>query len=59
MKKFGLLIFILSSFALAQNAWINEFHYDNSVADLNEFVEVIIPNSLTTSVELAKFSVVL
>jgi len=59
MKKFGLLIFILNSFALAQNAWINEFHYDNSVADLNEFVEVIIPNSLTTSVELAKFSVVL
>jgi hypothetical protein len=41
------------------NAWINEFHYDNLSTDVNEFVEVIVPNSLTTPAELAKFSVVL
>ncbi len=26
------------------NAWINEFHYDNAGADLNEMVEVVIEN---------------
>lgn len=41
------------------NAWINEFHYDNAGTDANEFVEVVIPNAYTTSVELSKFSVVL
>jgi hypothetical protein len=29
----------------AQNAWINEFHYDNDGGDEGEFVEVIIENS--------------
>ncbi len=41
------------------NAWINEFHYDNSGTDVNEFVEVVIPNIYNNSTELAKFSVVL
>jgi len=27
------------------NAWINEFHYDNPGADVNEFVEVVIKNA--------------
>ncbi len=27
--------------------WINEFHYDNTGTDNNEFVEVAVPNSLT------------
>lgn len=29
----------------AQNAWINEFHYDNSGSDVNEFVEIVIENA--------------
>ena len=41
------------------NAWINEFHYDNAGADVNEFVEVVIPVANTTAAELAKFDVVL
>ena len=28
----------------AQNAWINEFHYDNSNPDANEFVEIVVQN---------------
>ncbi len=44
MKKLGLLIFLISSLSLAQNAWINEFHYNNVGADVNEFVEVAIQN---------------
>lgn len=41
------------------NAWVNEIHYDNSGTDVNEFVEIVLPNNYTTSTELAKFSVVL
>ncbi len=41
------------------NAWINEFHYDNISTDVNEFIEVVVPNSHTSSPELTKFSVVL
>jgi len=29
---------------LAQNAWVNEFHYDNTGTDANEFVEIVIEN---------------
>lgn len=34
-----------------QNAWINEFHYDNTGTDVNEFVEVVVedPSSYTLS----------
>lgn len=45
--------------AFLPNAWINEFHYDNAGTDVNEFIEVVIPNVYTTPTELAKFSVVL
>ncbi len=31
----------------AQNAWINEFHYDNSGVDQQEFIEIIAADSLT------------
>ena len=39
------------------NAWINEFHYDNAGADVNEFVEVVIENPGLYN--LANFAVVL
>lgn len=45
--------------AFLPNAWINEFHYDNAGTDVNEFIEVVIPNAYTTPIELTKFSVVL
>lgn len=48
-----------SSTFLLPNAWINEIHYDNAGTDINEFVEIVIPNSFTTSTELAKFLVTL
>lgn len=48
---------LISSFL--PNAWINEFHYDNAGTDVNEFIEVVIPVSYTTTSELSKFSVVL
>jgi len=57
MKKFGLLIVFFGSLTLAQNAWINEFHYDNTGADANEFVEVVIQNY--TSYTLSDFVVTL
>jgi hypothetical protein len=46
MKKFWFLyIFILSAnIAFPQNAWINEFHYDNVGTDVGEFVEIVIEN---------------
>ncbi|MBP7849191.1 MAG: lamin tail domain-containing protein [Lentimicrobiaceae bacterium] len=40
---------------LAQNAWINEIHYDNVGADVGEFIEVIIENP--SSYTLAEFRV--
>ena len=42
---------------LAQNAWINEIHYDNDGTDVGEFIEVVIENA--GSYNLADFSVVL
>ncbi|MCK5079132.1 MAG: hypothetical protein KAR09_04260, partial [Bacteroidales bacterium] len=48
MKKITtLLVALLALFALnvqGQNAWINEFHYDNTGGDQNEILEVIIEN---------------
>ena len=47
MKEFYLLISficLLTNIALSQNAWINEFHYDNTVTDVGEFVEIVIEN---------------
>ena len=46
MKIYIGLFILLSASLFAQNAWINEFHYDNSgSSDINEFVEVAIENS--------------
>ncbi|HGY56958.1 MAG TPA: T9SS type A sorting domain-containing protein [Caldithrix abyssi] len=41
----------------AQNAWINEFHYDDASTDENEFIEVVIENA--GSYNLADFTVTL
>jgi len=41
----------------AQNAWINEIHYDNSGTDADELIEVVIQNS--GSYNLADFEVIL
>ena len=43
--------------SFAQNAWINEIHYDNANSDVNESVEVIIQDA--ESYNLADFSVIL
>jgi hypothetical protein len=51
--KFYQGIFILSSllfiasFSAAQNAWINEIHYDNASTDADEAVEIVIENALS------------
>ncbi|MCU0371351.1 MAG: hypothetical protein MUC31_08045, partial [Bacteroidales bacterium] len=50
--KYGIIGSLLLSFILlgftpsleAQNAWINEIHYDNVSTDVNEIVEVVIEN---------------
>lgn len=52
---FSLLLFLFTVFNLqAQNAWINEFHYDNDGGDVGEFVEVVIED--TSSVDLNSFT---
>lgn len=58
-KKITIVTFIFSLFVLlnAQNTWINEIHYDNYGTDENEFVEVVIENPASYS--LNDFSVVL
>ncbi len=43
--------FILQPAAQAQNAWINEFHYDNAGADVNEFVEIVIENAFAFTLD--------
>jgi len=40
-----MLFFAIST--SAQNAWINEFHYDNASTDVGEFVEVVIEDAGT------------
>jgi len=42
-----LLIFIVLNTAKSQNAWLNEFHYDNTGSDVGEFVEIVIENAST------------
>jgi len=36
---------VISLFTFGQNAWINEFHYDNQGTDMNEFIEVVIEDA--------------
>jgi hypothetical protein len=49
MRKYLLVTILFLSFSIltGQNAWINEFHYDNDGADVGEFVEIVIQNSGT------------
>jgi hypothetical protein len=53
----GLLFLLFPLGLIAQNAWINEIHYDNVGTDAGEFLEVVIENPGNYS--LADFSVVL
>ncbi len=55
IKKTIFLLFTFTGFLLAQNAWINEIHYDNYGTDENEFIEVVIENA--DSFNLADFQV--
>lgn len=59
MKKLSLILSLLFSSAVlfSQNAWINEFHYDNDGTDAGEFVEVVIENP--GSYDLSDFEIVL
>lgn len=41
-----LLLLLLPAFGFAQNPWINEIHYDNAGADVNEGVEIAGPAGL-------------
>ncbi|BBM69174.1 hypothetical protein [Rhodothermus marinus] len=52
----GLILLLLPA-SQAQNAWINEFHYDNAGADANEFVEIVLENA--GSFDLSDFTLVL
>jgi len=48
MRRKILLSIAMLAFTLvgnAQNAWINELHYDNTSGDVGEFIEVVIENS--------------
>jgi hypothetical protein len=46
MKNLLIFLMITLSFMKAQNAWINEFHYDNTGSpDVGEFVEVAVENA--------------
>jgi len=49
MKKylFYLLVLFLSINSKSQSIFINEFHYDNTGSDINEFVEVVVPVAIT------------
>ena len=47
-KNFVLVLGVLFLGSLniqAQNAWINELHYDNDGSDIGEFLEIVIENS--------------
>ena len=52
---FSLLLFLFTVFNLqAQNAWINEFHYDNVSTDEGEFVEVVVQDANSYDLSLFK-----
>ncbi len=51
------MLFFLSFGGYTQNAWVNEFHYDNAGGDVGEFVEVVVENP--GNYTLSQFSVVL
>lgn len=47
MKRllFTLLLGVTMGTLMAQNAWINEIHYDNAGGDQGEFIEVVLENA--------------
>ena len=51
------VLFLGSLNIMAQNAWLNELHYDNSGTDVGEFLEIVIENP--GSYSLSDFSVYL
>jgi len=53
--SFILLLLFSSPILHAQNAWINEFHYDNDGGDTGEFVEVVVEDA--SSYDLSLLSV--
>lgn len=56
MKSLLMYLFLFSVFSYGQNAWINEFHYDNTgTPDVGEFVEVAVENS--GSYDLSNFRI--
>ncbi|MCB2206922.1 MAG: choice-of-anchor J domain-containing protein [Bacteroidetes bacterium] len=60
MMKNLLLVWAFSAISLltfGQNAWINEFHYDNEGTDMNEFIEIVIEDA--GSYTLSDFAVTL
>ncbi|MEA3504453.1 MAG: PKD domain-containing protein [Bacteroidota bacterium] len=63
MKKFTIILMLLGTLFLAniniqaQNAWINEIHYDNSDGDVNEFIEIVLEDAASYS--LSDFTVTL
>ena len=55
---FLFFLFVISKLTLyAQNAWINEFHYDNASSDEGEFVEVVLEDA--SSYDLSLFTILL
>jgi len=44
MLRVGLLWLAANAPCIAQNIWVNEFHYDNAGTDQNEFIEVVLEN---------------
>ena len=55
IRKTVFLLMAFTGFLFAQNAWINEIHYDNYSTDQDEFIEVVIENA--DSYNLADFQV--
>lgn len=52
LLSFILTLFIGVGWINAQNAWINEFHYDNDGGDVNEAVEIVVETA--TVADLSK-----
>lgn len=48
-KIIPFIILIFPVVVVSQEMWINEFHYDNSGADQNEFIEVVVEDTFNGS----------
>ncbi len=45
MKKLFIVVLFLGTLLSAQNVWINELHYDNAGTDEGEFIEIILEDA--------------